>query len=385
MAAGGRLPTDSPVGAGCAAGQLRTDPGGAPGTSRSGSAANRSTVQPDAVLHTLDVLLADIRTLSKLPELHRLRAELDALGLTELLRRAWTLSRGRGAAGASPLRLAPSIVDHLRLSDRRLGSFDGEHHRQVVVDSRSPIASTSQTTAATRPPPLRGTCVTAPKMSSQTRRALIRAEADKKRKHLPVRQLLSAAPDVMLAVKPCWAMSPLVVSQLLPSDRPYFDVVIFDEASQVRPAEAIPAILRGKQARRRRRRAAAPPTSFFTATTTRSRRRRRRGRATSSRSTASYESHPRRAEPPSSSFRMLQWHYRSRDERLIAFSNRTPLRPWPHDFPRRQPVRTACSHVPRCPRTRGSRLGDQRCRRGRQGRRADPRARRPSGPTRASA
>ena len=70
----------------------------------------------------------------------------------------------------------------------------------------------------------------------------------------------------MLAVKPCWAMSPLVVSQLLPADRPYFDVVVFDEASQIRPAEAMPAILRGRQLVVAGDERQLPPTSFFTAT-----------------------------------------------------------------------------------------------------------------------
>ncbi len=49
---------------------------------------------------------------------------------------------------------------------------------------------------------------------------------------------------MLLALKPCWAMSPLLVSQLLPAKQ-LFDVVVFDEASQVTPADAIPAILRG--------------------------------------------------------------------------------------------------------------------------------------------
>ena len=76
--------------------------------------------------------------------------------------------------------------------------------------------------------------------------ALVQAQAARKRGHLPLRQLFSAAPDVMTALKPCWAMSPLVVSQLLPGDRPYFDVIVFDEASQIVPADAIPAILRAR-------------------------------------------------------------------------------------------------------------------------------------------
>ena len=62
--------------------------------------------------------------------------------------------------------------------------------------------------------------------------ALVLHQAGLKRRHMPVRDFVRNAPDVLLALKPCWAMSPLVVSQLLPP-LPYFDVVIFDEASQI--------------------------------------------------------------------------------------------------------------------------------------------------------
>ena len=86
-----------------------------------------------------------------------------------------------------------------------------------------------------------------------------------KRRHLPMRQLFAAAPDVLTALKPCWAMSPLVVSQLLPADRQYFDVVIFDEASQVTPADAVPAILRGRQIVVAGDEHQLPPTAFFAA------------------------------------------------------------------------------------------------------------------------
>src|SRR5664279_3132300 len=70
----------------------------------------------------------------------------------------------------------------------------------------------------------------------------------------------------MTALKPCWAMSPLVVSQVLPGDRPYFDVVVFDEASQVTPADAVPALMRGRRAVVAGDNRQLPPTAFFMAT-----------------------------------------------------------------------------------------------------------------------
>ena len=78
-----------------------------------------------------------------------------------------------------------------------------------------------------------------------------------------MRETFNTAPEVMTSIKPCWVMSPLVVSQVLPNDRPYFDVVIFDEASQVRPAEAIPAIARGRRLVVAGDEKQLPPTDFF--------------------------------------------------------------------------------------------------------------------------
>ncbi len=75
---------------------------------------------------------------------------------------------------------------------------------------------------------------------------VIRKQAALRRRHLPLRRLLGQASDVLFALKPCWAMSPLIVSQVLPASR-LFDVVIFNETSQIVPADAIPSIMRGHQ------------------------------------------------------------------------------------------------------------------------------------------
>src|SRR4029450_11534674 len=95
---------------------------------------------------------------------------------------------------------------------------------------------------------------------------LVQRQARLKRKHLPVRDFVHQASHVLLALKPCWTMSPLMVSQLLPA-RPDFDVVVFEEASQITPADAIPAILRGKQLVVAGDERQLPPTAFFVAET----------------------------------------------------------------------------------------------------------------------
>src|SRR5690606_9691944 len=98
--------------------------------------------------------------------------------------------------------------------------------------------------------------------------ALLLRNARLKRRHAAVRDLVQQAPDVLLAVRPCWVMSPLVVAQLLPAGRRWFDVVVFDEASQIRPADAIPALARARQAVVAGDSKQLPPTRFFDVTTT---------------------------------------------------------------------------------------------------------------------
>jgi len=75
--------------------------------------------------------------------------------------------------------------------------------------------------------------------------SLIRREAEKKRRHIPVRDLIAQTREVIQALHPCFMMSPLAVSQYLPPEE-MFDVVIFDEASQVLPADAINCIYRAR-------------------------------------------------------------------------------------------------------------------------------------------
>ena len=95
-----------------------------------------------------------------------------------------------------------------------------------------------------------------PSSMTGTSAQLIRREAQKKTRHLPIRELLARTHEIVQELKPCFMMSPLSVSQFLPGDMT-FDVVIFDEASQVLPADAVNCIYRGAPADRRGRREAA--------------------------------------------------------------------------------------------------------------------------------
>jgi DNA polymerase III epsilon subunit family exonuclease len=271
----------------------------------------------DEILAQLQSLRNDTVTLAKLPELHRLRSGLMLMGLTELLADL----DARRPAGDEALALLEfawltSILDHVRLTDARIGAFDGEQHTRTLADFQEADRLHVDTTAQR----VRRACAEraiAAEEQFEQQGALIREQAARKRKHMSVRQLFAAAPDVMTTLKPCWAMSPLVVSQLLPGDRPYFDVVIFDEASQVRPAEAMPAILRGHRVVVAGDERQLPPTAFFTSADPTQDSVELEGRVVVD---SGFES-ILEALLPFLDFRMLQWHYRSRDERLIAFSN----------------------------------------------------------------
>lgn len=159
----------------------------------------------------------------------------------------------------------------------------------------------------------------------RTQDTFIRAQARRKRGHASIRDLVKQAPDVLLAARPCWAMSPLQVSQLLPAEA-MFETVIFDEASQVLPADAIPAIMRAEQVVVAGDAKQLPPTTFFVGQNDEDDTEDQDdgGAIKDDESFASgFESILDVAEStlPERMHSRLRWHYRSRDERLISFSN----------------------------------------------------------------
>lgn len=124
---------------------------------------------------------------------------------------------------------------------------------------------------------------------------------------------------VVRDLKPVWLMSPLSVADTVPLDPDFFDVVIFDEASQILTEEAVPSLVRGRQTIVVGDEMQLPPTQFFA--------------SGENEDTLSYDDagavveydlnadsfllHASRVLPPT----LLGWHYRSRHEALIGFSN----------------------------------------------------------------
>lgn len=143
-------------------------------------------------------------------------------------------------------------------------------------------------------------------------------ELGKKRKIMPLRKLFKSMPNLLLKLKPCLMMSPLSVSYFLEANTYKFDMVIFDEASQIFPQDAIGAIFRGAQVIIAGDSKQLPPTNFFSASTN---------------NDSDYDSDDDDYDEIISDSileeatntipnRSLLWHYRSRYEDLISFSNK---------------------------------------------------------------
>lgn len=144
--------------------------------------------------------------------------------------------------------------------------------------------------------------------------ALLRREAAKRRQLKPLRALLSepATCIYLQKAKPIWIMSPSAVSASLGNIGINFDCVVFDESSQLRVENALPALARAKQVIAFGDEHQLPPTNFFFADT-----------QEDDDEMAVYDD---MLSSLSSVFygrgrATLNFHYRSRFEELIAFSN----------------------------------------------------------------
>jgi very-short-patch-repair endonuclease len=140
---------------------------------------------------------------------------------------------------------------------------------------------------------------------------VLKHELQKSRRHKPVRQLASEMGEAMAKLAPCMLMSPLSIAQYLPADQALFDLVIFDEASQIAPWDAIGSIARGKQVVIAGDPRQMPPTSFFN----------RAASAGDEDTEEDLESILDECLGAGIRSHRLTWHYRSRHESLIAFSN----------------------------------------------------------------
>lgn len=149
---------------------------------------------------------------------------------------------------------------------------------------------------------------------------ILRREVLKKSRHLPLRTLIEQIPSAMTSLAPCLLMSPLSVAQYLATGANLFDLVVFDEASQIPVWDAIGAIARARQVVMVGDPRQLPPTSFF-------------GRSSGAAADDDDAQADDNVIPEDMESILdeclganlprinLSWHYRSRHESLIAFSN----------------------------------------------------------------
>jgi len=140
--------------------------------------------------------------------------------------------------------------------------------------------------------------------------SVLKRENEKKRRLLPIRVLMDKIPNLVFTLKPCFMMSPLTVSQYINPDAIQFDVVIFDEASQIMPQDAVACLMRARQAIIMGDTKQLPPTSFFQMDDD----------SAEDEGIVDLESF---LSEISTRFptETLDWHYRSKNENLIAYSN----------------------------------------------------------------
>ncbi len=247
-----------------------------------------------------------------------LRAEARDAGLAPLTDR---LDEGTaaadGAAAAFEMAYHEALIRRAYAEHPALATFDGDTHGHVVEAfcslDRERIALARQEVAAAHYAGIpRG-------RAAAGQVGVLLSEFNRKRGHLPIRQLLREAGDAIQRVKPVFMMSPMSVAQYLEPGGITFDVMVTDEASQVQPVDALGAVARARQMVVVGDDKQLPPTSFFDSLS------RDDGadeeELQGAAPTADLESILGLCKARGMPDAMLRWHYRSRHPSLIAVSN----------------------------------------------------------------
>lgn len=203
------------------------------------------------------------------------------------------------------------VVDREQL----LSNFSGATHEHKIAEFKKCDEQFQDLTQRHIVAKLRGQIPTADEIKGElgTEIAFLRREAQKQRQHKPVRQVINQARHVLPRVKPCLLMSPLSVAQNLDAAHAQFDVVIFDEASQIPTWDAVGAIARGRQLVCVGDPKQLPPTNFFNTADA--------DGVINEDDIEEMESILDECLGIGMMPATLDWHYRSKSEGLITFSN----------------------------------------------------------------
>ena len=277
----------------------------------------------DELLHAVGQWLANRGLLRDWSRWNRAVEAMEDVGLGSVTGRlAEGTIPGPSWAAALEVWLAHDRFEALCGQERVVAEFSGRRHDRMAERFRSGDRELIElqrlelrSRLAARRPSF-GTAV-----SEYSEVGILQKEARRKRGHLPVRRLLERIPHLLGKLKPCLLMSPLSIAQFLPPEGERFDLVIFDEASQIAVHDAVGAVARGRQVIVVGDSKQLPPTTFFQADPD-----------SGADNPADIDAEQLLARDLESILEeaaaalvptvMLRWHYRSRDERLIAFSNR---------------------------------------------------------------
>lgn len=246
------------------------------------------SARKQAATHRLDSFVEALSTAKTAPQ--------DAIKCFELSYARWWL---------------PIAVD----GSDTLRSFQRFQHEDAINDFRELDELARQAAA---PRAMKAIYHDLPPSDSVPRKSelgLLRHQMGLKRPSKSIREVVSGMPESFGKLAPCLMMSPLSIAQYLPADQAQFDVVVFDEASQIATWDAIGAIARGKQTIIVGDPKQLPPTNFF-------------GKADNDEENEELDDFEKdlesildEAQASGLPTLQLNWHYRSRHESLIAFSN----------------------------------------------------------------
>jgi very-short-patch-repair endonuclease len=243
-------------------------------------------------------------------------------------------------------------VDHewvraICAEDLNLARFRREDHEQLVADFRNLDRrlirlSPSRVVQAANGRKPREIWITA----KDSEIGALMKESAKRRRLLPIRKLFEMIPNLLFRLKPCLLMSPMSVSQFISPELMKFDIVLFDEASQIVPEDAVGAIYRGKTIVVAGDNRQLPPTPFFQKSAIED----YDWDEVSDDEVEVFDSILDECLGIGLPVKTLNWHYRSRHEELIAFSNdrfyENRLTTFPTAFSEDEELGVKLVHVP---------------------------------------
>ena len=260
--------------------------------------------------------LSDILTLRKISQ------QLDKLGLTEFL----TVCAHERIQNSEISKLFHALVAERRAENLRRSTGLRDARGAILDSYRQKFATGDTNKILNDRSTIRGKLFQAnPPIGSQlgprrdwTNMRLLQNEFGKSTRFVPVRRLISRAGPAIQALKPCFMMSHLSLAKFIDAGSIHFDLLVIDEASQMRPEDALGGLLRASQIVVVGDAKQLPPTDFFSRSSS--------GDSVSadeedSEDDIDAESILETCEVTFGKRRRLKWHYRSRCESLIAFSN----------------------------------------------------------------